>query len=460
MSNRFLYTLKRLAKHELKSEPIDQDLLEDVIKDTIEQINSGVSAAFLKEITLELAIELVEELIAERLDNFWRFRDAPHFCSLPSSSKEELTGLLVDFLSCKSGSRTMYDKGARWGSRSTDTPDVTSSEKAVLSLYGVCYEIYSNPTNRVDILKDVNLNIPPRRLVAVCGPNGAGKTTLLSIMAGIRAPSRGIVAMPLIDSDPQHSGASGWQRVKGFSSKNWTTRKSNIFFLSAKPQGPKLGLEATLHCYAGAAGHGPNVRRLSVSLATKRYSLQSLLSKRWSELSQGERHKFSLACGSILRPKLFLLDEPLSPLDEKSRIQFMMDLRGLTRRRIRKTTAIFSTHNASDAERFSDSILILAQGMVSDIATHTKAFSGQLFRFGFQSTHAGVSPPSLKDCLSILVGGWLLVKAPDYRPAREVILEIIEAGDPFLVFEDLTNSALRGQIESLFEEMSANAKPY
>ena len=207
------------------------------------------------------------------------------------------------------------------GSAQTATPVAATSLRAV--------EVSKRYGERV-ALRDVSFEAAPGELVAVIGPNGAGKTTLLSILAGIAPASAGRV---------EHGpGGTGW-----------VPQASAIY--------AKLSVAENLRLFArlerAADPDGVVARMLAQA------GLEDRADDEVGELSGGNRQRVNIAVGLVGDPAVLLLDEPSSSLDPRQRERLWEFVGALT---VEGTTVVYSTHNVSEAERYADRVLVLADG--------------------------------------------------------------------------------------------------
>jgi ABC-2 type transport system ATP-binding protein len=179
-------------------------------------------------------------------------------------------------------------------------------------------------------LRDVSFEADAGESVAIIGPNGAGKTTLLSIIAGIASPSAGTVS--------RGAGEVGWA-----------------------PQIPalysKLSVAENLELFARLVGVADP--RVTVEQMLEQTGLRSRAEERVSRLSGGNRQRVNVALGLIGQPPVLALDEPSASLDPSQRERLWEFVAG---RLAGGTTVLFSTHNVSEAQRYADRVLVLAEG--------------------------------------------------------------------------------------------------
>jgi ABC-2 type transport system ATP-binding protein len=151
------------------------------------------------------------------------------------------------------------------------------------------------------ILDGVDLTIPPGAVVSVAGGNGAGKTTLLRIAAGIILPDTGLVDL---DGVPIERDLSRFRR--------------SIGFLSAGDRGlyARLSVRRNLDVWSGMAGLLSRERRSQIAQAIENFEIAEFADRRADRLSLGQRQRARLAMTFVHRPRIVLLDEPRTSLDD------------------------------------------------------------------------------------------------------------------------------------------------
>jgi ABC-2 type transport system ATP-binding protein len=181
-------------------------------------------------------------------------------------------------------------------------------------------------------LRTVCLEAHPGELLAVIGPNGAGKTTLLGLLAGVLEPSEGQVLRP------SRPGAVGWV-----------------------PQQPalysKLSVAENLRLFARLERVSDPDSAVAGMLAET--GLAERANEEVARLSGGNRQRVNIAIGLLSEPDALLLDEPSASLDPRQRERPWEFIARLSER---GTTVVFSTHNVTEAERYADRLLVLADG--------------------------------------------------------------------------------------------------
>jgi spermidine/putrescine transport system ATP-binding protein len=198
-------------------------------------------------------------------------------------------------------------------------------------------------------LDDASLTIREGEFFSLLGPSGCGKTTLLRMIAGFDNPSSGSI---LVDGQPME-GIPANQRPT-----NMVFQSYAIF--------PHLNVEQNV-------AYGLKRQRLDaaeekrrVEEALSQVSLSGLGRRRATELSGGQRQRVALARALVMRPKVLLLDEPLSALDKKLREQMQVELRHL--QQTVGITFVLVTHDQYEALAMSDRIAVMFGGRIAQVA--------------------------------------------------------------------------------------------
>ncbi|MBN9040792.1 MAG: ABC transporter ATP-binding protein [Rhizobiales bacterium 62-47] len=219
------------------------------------------------------------------------------------------------------------------------------------------------------VLKSVNLDIRPGEFFAFLGPSGCGKTTLLRLIAGFNRADSGRV---LVD-DKDISALPPWKRDVGMVFQSYAlwphmTVARNVAF----------GLEEK------HVGRAEITRRVEAALNL--VGLGGLGARRPSQLSGGQQQRVALARTIVVEPKLLLLDEPLSNLDAKLRVQVRRELRELQQRL--GLTTIFVTHDQEEANTVCDRIAVMNDGIIQQIGTPKELYEkpANLFVANFLGT--------------------------------------------------------------------------
>jgi spermidine/putrescine transport system ATP-binding protein/putrescine transport system ATP-binding protein len=250
------------------------------------------------------------------------------------------------------------DTGA---ARSTTTaPDARSGATArpeLLVLSGV-----SHSYGGVPALRDIDLTIGDNEFFALLGPSGCGKTTLLRSIAGFETPQSGSIALDGVDlvSTPAHR------------------RPVNMMFQSYALF-PHLSVERNVAYGLEAEGVGKAESRRRVGEAIETVGLQAFARRRPAQLSGGQRQRVALARAIVKRPRLLLLDEPLSALDRKVRADMQLELKRLQHEV--GMTFVVVTHDQEEAMSMADRVAVLNAGSVEQLDTPVGLYSNPRTRF-------------------------------------------------------------------------------
>ena len=219
------------------------------------------------------------------------------------------------------------------------------------------------------VLKSIDLEIRPGEFFAFLGPSGCGKTTLLRLIAGfIRAGSGRVLV-----GGQDISALPPWQRDIGMVFQSYAlwphmTVARNVAFGLEEKRIPRAEI-------------GPRV-----AAALELVGLTGLDQRRPAQLSGGQQQRVALARTIAVEPKLLLLDEPLSNLDAKLRVQVRRELRELQQRL--GLTTIFVTHDQEEANTVCDRIAVMNDGIVQQVGTPKELYEqpANLFVANFLGT--------------------------------------------------------------------------
>lgn len=198
-----------------------------------------------------------------------------------------------------------------------------------------------------EVLRDINLKIEKGEIVSILGPSGCGKTTLLNLILGLTDVSGGKIIFD--DKDITHTP----MEKRGFNIvfqdyalfPNLTVYENIVYGLK---NNPKISTKAEVRDLIDLLG------------------LSTHLNKHIDELSGGQKQRTALARTLVMKPKILLLDEPLSALDGVIKESIKQKIRQIARDF--KLTTIIVTHDPEEALTLSDKVLIVHDGHIAQFA--------------------------------------------------------------------------------------------
>lgn len=200
------------------------------------------------------------------------------------------------------------------------------------------------------VIENINLTIEDGKFTVLVGPSGCGKTTLLRMIAGIGPATSGSV---LLDGKDISGTAPGKREIamvfQNYAIYPTMTVRDNIEFGLKNTKIPKDERDKRIHEICEIVG------------------LSEYLNRKPSTLSGGQRQRVALARAMVKQPKVFLMDEPLSNLDAKLRVQMRIELIELHKRL--KTTFVYVTHDQVEAMSMADNIVLLNNGEIQQEAS-------------------------------------------------------------------------------------------
>ncbi len=213
-------------------------------------------------------------------------------------------------------------------------------------------KIYQDPKTGKDFyaVKDTSLDIEPGSFVTLLGPSGCGKTTTLRMIAGFESPDEGEIYLgdePINELTPNK-------------------RDTAMVFQS-------YALLPHYNIFDNVA-YGLKLRKLDkatikekVTNILKLVGLEGMEARMTNQLSGGQQQRVALARALVIEPGVLLFDEPLSNLDAKLRVSMRTEIRRIQQEA--GITAIYVTHDQSEAMALSDNIIIMNKGVVAQMGT-------------------------------------------------------------------------------------------
>ena len=218
-----------------------------------------------------------------------------------------------------------------------------------LELRGIC-RTYVKDNETFLAVDNVNLTVSPGEFLTFLGPSGCGKTTTLRMIAGFEIPSSGQI---IVDgSDITQVPAN--KRDMGFVFQNYALFPHMTIFENVAYGLRFRGLSGD----ALASKVREGLAMVGLGNAEQRYP---------NQLSGGEQQRVALARVLVLRPKILLMDEPLSNLDAKLRLHMRTEIRRI--QQDLRITCLYVTHDQKEALTMSDRIMVMNRGRIEQVGT-------------------------------------------------------------------------------------------
>lgn len=195
------------------------------------------------------------------------------------------------------------------------------------------------------VIEDLNLQIPEGSFTVLLGPSGCGKSTTLRIIAGLEQETKGTLMIDGKDMKDVKPGDRGIAMVfQNYALYPTMTVRENIEF----------GLK---NCKVPKAEREERIKEVSSTVGLEEY-----LNRKPNALSGGQRQRVALARAMVKKPRVFLMDEPLSNLDAKLRTQLRTDLIELHRKL--GSTFVYVTHDQVEAMSMGTNIVLMHKGKI------------------------------------------------------------------------------------------------
>ena len=226
--------------------------------------------------------------------------------------------------------------------------------------------IYKKYPNGFEAVKDFNLEIEDKEFIIFVGPSGCGKTTTLRMVAGLEEISEGdlyIDGTRMNDVAPKDRDIA--MVFQNYALYPHMTVYDNMAFGLKLRKVPKDEIDE------------------KVRNAAKILDLEKLLDRKPKALSGGQRQRVAMGRAIVREPKVFLMDEPLSNLDAKLRVQMRSEISALHRRL--GATIIYVTHDQTEAMTLGTRIVVLKDGVIMQVDSPRKLYDepNNLFVAGF-----------------------------------------------------------------------------
>ncbi|MEZ0346316.1 MAG: ABC transporter ATP-binding protein [Infirmifilum sp.] len=233
----------------------------------------------------------------------------------------------------------------------------------------------------VDAVKNINLEVQDKEFVVLLGPSGCGKTTTLLMIAGVYKPTTGYIYFDdQVVNDLEPKDRNIGMVFQSYALYPHMTVFENIAFPLKLKKLPRQEIES-------------RVREVAALL-----HIEDLLQRKPGQLSGGQQQRVALARAIVKQPQLFLMDEPLSNLDAKIRVEVRAELKRLQREL--GITTIYVTHDQAEAMSLADRVAVLNKGELQQYSTPEELYNNPANTF--VASFIGSPPANLLDADIIL----------------------------------------------------------
>ena len=217
--------------------------------------------------------------------------------------------------------------------------------------------IWKKYPNGYEAVKDFNLEIADKEFIIFVGPSGCGKSTTLRMIAGLEDISSGTLKIgDCVVNDVESKDRDIAMVFQNYALYPHMTVYDNMAFALMLKKTPKDEIDK------------------AVREAARILELEKVLDRRPSQLSGGQRQRVAMGRAIVRNPQVFLMDEPLSNLDAKLRVQMRAEIAKLHDRL--GATIIYVTHDQTEAMTLGTRIVVMKDGIVQQVASPT-TFSSQ-----------------------------------------------------------------------------------
>ncbi|MDR3120638.1 MAG: sn-glycerol-3-phosphate ABC transporter ATP-binding protein UgpC [Clostridiales bacterium] len=270
----------------------------------------------------------------------------------------------------------------------------------------VLKNVYKRYEGNVVAVSDFNLDIEDKEFIILVGPSGCGKTTTLRMIAGLEEISEGEVYIgERLVNDVQPKDRDIAMVFQNYALYPHMTVFDNMAFGLKLRKTPKDEIKRRVH------------------EAAKILDIEHLLDRKPKALSGGQRQRVALGRAIVREPKVFLMDEPLSNLDAKLRVQMRIEISKLHQNL--QTTIIYVTHDQTEALTMGTRIVVMKDGLIQQVDSPLSLYEApqNLFVAGFigspQMNFIDVNVSKEGDALFLKFDN-NRIKLPDHKAKRLV----------------------------------------
>ncbi|MBO2522127.1 MAG: glycerol-3-phosphate ABC transporter ATP-binding protein [Firmicutes bacterium] len=259
---------------------------------------------------------------------------------------------------------------------------------------GVTLERVTKRYGNVIAVNNANLEIKDKEFIVLVGPSGCGKSTTLRMVAGLEEITEGNIYIgDVLVNDIPPKDRDIAMVFQNYALYPHMDVYNNMAFGLKLRKFPRAEID----------------RR--VKEAARMLGIENLLDRKPKQLSGGQRQRVAVGRAIVREPKVFLMDEPLSNLDAKLRVQMRAELSKLHARL--QTTVIYVTHDQTEAMTMGDRIVVMKDGVIQQIGAPLEIYDNpvNVFVAGF----IGTPPMNFIDCVLLKEEDDYWVKTPAFR---------------------------------------------
>ncbi|HSD47754.1 MAG TPA: ABC transporter ATP-binding protein [Pyrinomonadaceae bacterium] len=224
------------------------------------------------------------------------------------------------------------------------------------------FQNVSKTFGEVHVVNDLTLEIDDGEFVVLLGPSGCGKTTTLRMLAGLETVTSGDIYI-------------GDERINDVP----TQQRDLAMVFQSYALYPHMSIAENIAYPLRVRKLDKNERRNRVARVAKLLDIEPLLQRRPRQLSGGERQRVALARAIVREPRAYLMDEPLSNLDARLRVQMRGELKRLQHQL--GTTTIYVTHDQAEAMTLASRVAVMKKGRLQQFDTPLTIYNHPANRF-------------------------------------------------------------------------------
>ena len=303
--------------------------------------------------------------------------------------------------------------------------------------------------NGFQAVKDFNLEIEDKEFIIFVGPSGCGKSTTLRMIAGLEEITSGTLKIgDRVVNDVEPKDRDIAMVFQNYALYPHMTVYDNMAFGLKLRKDPKDQIDK------------------AVREAARILDLEKLLDRKPKALSGGQRQRVAMGRAIVRNPKVFLMDEPLSNLDAKLRVQMRIEISKIHQRL--GATIIYVTHDQTEAMTLGTRIVVMKDGVVQQVDTPQNLYQkpGNLFVAGFM----GSPQMNFLDAVISEKGGNLIAKVGEHElviPAAKRVMDILISGigiiitSPImLIIATAVKAYDRGPVFYFQDRLTLGGKPF